>query len=268
MPKYLKYTLLALLWGGVAAYLLYAGGKVRRHRAEQPVTRIEVEVVDSTSQGHLVSAAMVRGWISDSGIPTIGTAVDEVDLSGIETLIDAALASDDPEQMRDALQELKRLQAPYLNWTGKAERTSVEVDTVSLHVHERVDPATILANARKRLKGEAIPVLSRIALLAQVVDVFNVSDGADAACWEVEDRWASGRTVRGRHGRVSLQKKQRILPKPTPLLVLLYFCGRISRYCAHSSRRTRTLTGLLWSALAKAASKSFTLASSTLARTV
>ncbi len=56
--------------------------------------------------------------------------------------------------MRDALQELKRLQAPYLNWTGKAERTSVEVDTVSLHVHERVDPATILANAAKRLKGK------------------------------------------------------------------------------------------------------------------
>ena len=42
-----------------------------------------------------------------------------------------------------------------------------------------------------RLKGEAIPVLSRIALLAQVVDVFNVSDGADAACWEVEDRCGS-----------------------------------------------------------------------------
>ncbi|MCE8006313.1 site-specific DNA-methyltransferase [Aestuariivita sp.] len=71
----------------------------------------------------------------------------------IETLIDAALASDDPERMKDALQELKRLQAPYLNWTGKAEKTSFEVDTVSLHVHERVDPATILANAAKRLKG-------------------------------------------------------------------------------------------------------------------
>jgi adenine-specific DNA-methyltransferase len=73
---------------------------------------------------------------------------------GIEKLIDDALASDDPERMKDALQELKRLQAPYLNWTGKAERTSVEVDTVSLHVHERVDPATILANAAKRLKGK------------------------------------------------------------------------------------------------------------------
>ncbi|SFG41457.1 adenine-specific DNA-methyltransferase [Palleronia marisminoris] len=74
--------------------------------------------------------------------------------AGIERLVDDALTSDDPERMRDALQELKRLQAPYLNWTGKAERTSVEVDTVSLHVHERVDPATILANAAKRLKGK------------------------------------------------------------------------------------------------------------------
>jgi len=74
--------------------------------------------------------------------------------AGLEKLIDDALASDDPERMKDALQELKRLQAPYLNWTGKAERTSVEVDTVSLHVHERVDPATILANAAKRLKGK------------------------------------------------------------------------------------------------------------------
>ncbi|WP_084861275.1 site-specific DNA-methyltransferase [Salibaculum halophilum] len=74
--------------------------------------------------------------------------------AGIERLIDDALASDDPERMKDALQELKRLQRPYLNWTGKAERTSVEVDTVSLHVHERVDPATILANAAKRLKGK------------------------------------------------------------------------------------------------------------------
>lgn len=77
--------------------------------------------------------------------------------AGIEKLIDDALASDDPERMKDALQELKRLQTPYLNWTGKAERTSVEVDTVSLHVHERVDPATILANAAKRLKGKDAP---------------------------------------------------------------------------------------------------------------
>jgi adenine-specific DNA-methyltransferase len=73
----------------------------------------------------------------------------------IERLIEEAIASNDADTMRDALEELRALQKPYLNWAGKAERTSFEVDTVSLHVHERVDPATILANARKRLKGEA-----------------------------------------------------------------------------------------------------------------
>ena len=72
--------------------------------------------------------------------------------AGIEKLIDNALASGDPEEMRDALAELKRLQQPYLNWTGKAEKTSFEIDTVSLHVHERVDPATILANVAKQPK--------------------------------------------------------------------------------------------------------------------
>lgn len=72
----------------------------------------------------------------------------------IEKVIDDALASGDADTMKDALLELKRMQEPYLNWAGKAERTSFEIDTVSLHVHERVDPATILANARKRLKGE------------------------------------------------------------------------------------------------------------------
>jgi adenine-specific DNA-methyltransferase len=55
--------------------------------------------------------------------------------------------------MREALEELKRLQSPYLNWAGKAERTSFEVDTVSLHVHERIDPASILSAVRKAHEG-------------------------------------------------------------------------------------------------------------------
>ncbi|MBW0149075.1 site-specific DNA-methyltransferase [Marinobacter arenosus] len=66
------------------------------------------------------------------------------------------------EREREDLSELKRMQAPYLNWTGKAERTSFEVDTVSLHVHERIDPATILAAVQKRIKdakGKSSPAL-------------------------------------------------------------------------------------------------------------
>jgi adenine-specific DNA-methyltransferase len=74
--------------------------------------------------------------------------------SHVESLIDNALASGDDAVMRAALEELKRLQSPYLNWAGKAERTSFEVDTVSLHVHERIDPASILAAVRKVMKAE------------------------------------------------------------------------------------------------------------------
>ena len=39
---------------------------------------------------------------------------------------------------------------PELQWAGKAERTSFEVPTVSLHVHERVDPRTIVEAVRRR----------------------------------------------------------------------------------------------------------------------
>jgi adenine-specific DNA-methyltransferase len=39
---------------------------------------------------------------------------------------------------------------PQLVWAGKKEHTSFEVPTVSLHVHERIDPATIIEAVRKR----------------------------------------------------------------------------------------------------------------------
>ncbi|MCE3000166.1 MAG: site-specific DNA-methyltransferase, partial [Betaproteobacteria bacterium] len=78
-----------------------------------------------------------------------------------EKLIDDALASGDEAAMRAALEELKRAGSPYLNWTGKAERTSFDIDTVSLHVHERIDPMSILAAVSRRIKeaktGKASP---------------------------------------------------------------------------------------------------------------
>ena len=39
---------------------------------------------------------------------------------------------------------------PQLSWAGKTEHTSFEVPTVSLHVHERIDPLTIVEAVRKR----------------------------------------------------------------------------------------------------------------------
>jgi len=67
----------------------------------------------------------------------------------VERMIDDALDSGDPAALRSALEELKRAGSPHLNWSGKAEGTSFAVDTVSLHVHERIDPMSILAAVRK-----------------------------------------------------------------------------------------------------------------------
>lgn len=39
---------------------------------------------------------------------------------------------------------------PQLVWTGKSERTSFEVPSVSLHVHERIDPRSIIEAVRKK----------------------------------------------------------------------------------------------------------------------
>jgi adenine-specific DNA-methyltransferase len=46
---------------------------------------------------------------------------------------------------------------PQLVWAGKKEHTSFEVPTVSLHVHERIDPHTIIDAVRKH-NGNTLPV--------------------------------------------------------------------------------------------------------------
>lgn len=72
----------------------------------------------------------------------------------LDSQVADALISGDPAVMKAALEEIQRRGAPYLQWAGKAERTSFEVDTVSLHVHERIDPMSILSAVRKGGPGE------------------------------------------------------------------------------------------------------------------
>jgi adenine-specific DNA-methyltransferase len=61
---------------------------------------------------------------------------------------------------------------PQLIWAGKAEHTSFEVPTVSLHVHERIDPKAIIKAAKKgggqiqtslfELPGENLPMRTAV----------------------------------------------------------------------------------------------------------
>ena len=55
----------------------------------------------------------------------------------------------DPEQAKTTYAYDPHLD-PVLQWAGKAEHTSFAVDTVSLHVHERIDAMSILSAVSKR----------------------------------------------------------------------------------------------------------------------
>ncbi|PAU73924.1 site-specific DNA-methyltransferase [Halomonas salipaludis] len=107
-----------------------------------------VGMVDTASDG----VEETTSWAYDPHLDPKLQFDSSANRAQVEALIDDALASGDQKQMKAALEELKRRQSPYLQWTGKAERTSFEVDTVSLHVHERIDPATILGEVQKRMK--------------------------------------------------------------------------------------------------------------------
>jgi len=55
----------------------------------------------------------------------------------------------DPEALKKRAYQYDPHLDPQLEWAGKAEHTSFEVPTVSLHVHERIDPLTIIEAVRK-----------------------------------------------------------------------------------------------------------------------
>lgn len=56
---------------------------------------------------------------------------------------------------------------PQLQWAGKAERLSFDVQTVSLHVHERIDPRTIIEAVRQREEVKA-PDYEQLSLFHSV----------------------------------------------------------------------------------------------------
>ena len=132
-------------------------------------------------------------WAYD---PHIDPALQfDIGRAQVETLIDDALASGDEDVMRRALEQIKRQAGPYLNWTGKAERTSFEVDTVSLHVHERIDPASILNAVRARMKGEkSAPPKMQLGLFSAPFENLPLRDAIDF--YKHEKGW-SNRLIAG-----------------------------------------------------------------------
>lgn len=66
----------------------------------------------------------------------------------------------DPDEGKKKTYEYDPHLDPQLQWAGKTEHTSFEVPTVSLHVHERISPRTIIEAVKKRNGGQSDEQLS------------------------------------------------------------------------------------------------------------
>jgi adenine-specific DNA-methyltransferase len=84
--------------------------------------------------------------------------------------------------LQDAVAALKRMQTPFLDWAGKAERQSLEVPTLPLFVHERLSTAAIiktLEDHRKRPdQGEMLDLFADPRMpLSQQVNAYHYKNG-------------------------------------------------------------------------------------------
>ena len=67
---------------------------------------------------------------------------------------------------------------PQLQWAGKAEHTSFEIPTVSLHVHERIDPKTIIETVKKEHDdGGQMSMFSEKKPLRESIDFYKHKEG-------------------------------------------------------------------------------------------
>ncbi len=90
MQNILRYSLFALAWGVVVAYVVYASLSARSHRSQQTVARTNIIIVDSSSSSKLVTTPMVEKWIAQSKVRTVGRPIDSLDLVSLESHIKAS----------------------------------------------------------------------------------------------------------------------------------------------------------------------------------
>ena len=80
--------------------------------------------------------------------------IEQYDHKGKKRLNNPPVGLVTPDTDKDTGQKKQYQYDPHLDpqlvWAGKAEHTSFEVPTVSLHVHERIDPKTIIEAVRKK----------------------------------------------------------------------------------------------------------------------
>jgi len=78
---------MTLLWVLVVGFIFLYNSRSRQHRAMTQVQSVSVDIIDSLPDESLMSRRLVEHWIKQSGIETVGSPIDKVDLVGIEKAI-------------------------------------------------------------------------------------------------------------------------------------------------------------------------------------
>jgi adenine-specific DNA-methyltransferase len=90
--------------------------------------------------------------------------------------------------LHDAVEQLKRLGRPFLNWAGKAERLSFEVPTLPLFVHERLSTMAIVETLKGHTKEARGPQLGMFDLFGDPQR--SITDQVLKA-YEYRDKWVN-----------------------------------------------------------------------------
>ncbi|HUY88577.1 MAG TPA: DNA methyltransferase [Pirellulales bacterium] len=86
--------------------------------------------------------------------------------------------------LQEAVEQLKRISRPFLNWTGKAERLSFDVPTLPLFVHERLSTKAII----ETLVGHKRATHSQLELFGD--PEHSIADQV-LKPYEYEDQWTN-----------------------------------------------------------------------------
>jgi adenine-specific DNA-methyltransferase len=90
--------------------------------------------------------------------------------------------------LNDAVEQLKRLSKPFINWAGKAERLSFDVPTLPLFVHERLSTKAIIETLKGHRKKEETGQLGMFELFGDPQRP--VTDQVLKA-YEYRDKWVN-----------------------------------------------------------------------------
>ena len=115
-------------------------------------------------------------------IAKLGELLGSADAEGL-TSGEVEQAKKKLAEAQNAASRLKSMSAPFLNWSGKAERSEFDVPTLPLFVHERLSTSAVIDTLRGHKKGA-----EQLALFAD--PQHSITDQVLKA-YEYPDKWVN-----------------------------------------------------------------------------